>query len=68
VDDPRVALGAKAQLVQERDATVQMDARVLAANLSLIRALGGGFSTDANVAAPAGDMQRDTNHPSENHP
>ncbi len=68
VDDPRVALGAKAQLVQERDATVQMEARVLAANLSLIRALGGGFSTDANVAAPAGDMQRDATPQSSNNP
>ena len=61
VDDPRTALGAKAELVQERDATVEMDARVLAANLSLIRALGGGFRTDANVIAPAGEM-RDANH------
>jgi multidrug efflux system outer membrane protein len=61
VDDPRTELGAKAELVQERDATVQMDARVLAANLSLIRALGGGFRTDANVAAPAGEM-RDATH------
>ncbi len=63
VDDPRIALGAKAQLVQERDATVQMDARVLAANVSLIRALGGGFRSSAAVTAPAGAMS-DTDSPS----
>ena len=57
VDDPRVALNAKAQLVQQRDASVQMDARVLAGNLSLIRALGGGYRTHADVAAPAGEMK-----------
>jgi NodT family efflux transporter outer membrane factor (OMF) lipoprotein len=60
VDDPRVALGAQAQLVQQRDAAVQMDSRVLAANLSLIRALGGGYRTDANVSAAAGDMHNDS--------
>ena len=60
VDDPRIALDAKAQLVQERDATLQMDARVLAANISLIRALGGGYRTDADVKAGAGEMHNDT--------
>jgi len=64
VDDPRVALNAKEQLVQQRDESVQMDARVLAANLSLIRALGGGYRTDATVAAPAGEMKDTADAPS----
>jgi multidrug efflux system outer membrane protein len=64
VDDPRVALNSKAQLVQQRDETVQMDARVLAANLSLIRALGGGYRTNAGVAAPAGEMKDTADAPS----
>jgi NodT family efflux transporter outer membrane factor (OMF) lipoprotein len=59
VDDPRVALGAQAQLVQQQDASVQLDSRVLAANLSLIRALGGGYRTDATIAAAASDMHND---------
>ncbi|HEX4480729.1 MAG TPA: RND transporter, partial [Rudaea sp.] len=63
-DDPRVALNSKAQLVQQRDETVQMDARVLAANLSLIRALGGGYRTNAGVAAPAGEMKDTADAPS----
>ena len=64
VDDPRIALNAKEQLVQQRDQSVQMDARVLAANLSLIRALGGGYRTNATVAAPAGEMKDTADAPS----
>ncbi len=68
VDDPRVALNSKAQLVQQRDETVQMDARVLAANLSLIRALGGGYRTNAGVTAPAGEMKDTADAPSARKP
>ena len=63
VDDPRVALSSESQLVQQRDALVELDGRVLAANLSLIRALGGGYRTDAPTTAPAGPLHPDKETP-----
>jgi multidrug efflux system outer membrane protein len=43
VRDAREALGAQAQLLQQRDAAIQLQAQALSTDLSLIKALGGGY-------------------------
>ncbi|WP_426699943.1 efflux transporter outer membrane subunit [Rhodanobacter sp. Col0626] len=45
VRDARESLGAEAQLLQQRDAAVQLQAQALSTDLSLIKALGGGYQT-----------------------
>ncbi len=46
VRDARESLGAQAQLLQQRDAATQLQAQALSTDLSLIKALGGGYLAD----------------------
>jgi multidrug efflux system outer membrane protein len=46
VRDARESLGAMAQLLQQGDASAQLQAQALSADLGLIKALGGGYRTD----------------------
>ncbi|MHB1059385.1 MAG: efflux transporter outer membrane subunit [Rhodanobacter sp.] len=43
VRDARESLGAQAALLQQRDAATQLQAQALSTDLSLIKALGGGY-------------------------
>ncbi|MEO9078951.1 MAG: efflux transporter outer membrane subunit [Rhodanobacter sp.] len=43
VRDARESLAAQAQLLQQRDATSQLQAQALSTDLTLIKALGGGY-------------------------
>lgn len=45
VRDLRESLGAQAALLQQRDAATQLQAQALSTDLSLIKALGGGYRT-----------------------
>lgn len=51
VRDARESLGAKAQLLQQRDDAAQLQAQTLSTDLNLIKALGGGYHTTALPAA-----------------
>ncbi|MDF3983006.1 efflux transporter outer membrane subunit [Luteibacter sp. PPL201] len=51
--DDRDWLRADMQVDQQRDARLQVDARTLSANLSLIHALGGGYHADDLPDLPA---------------
>ena len=58
VRDAREALGAQAQLLQQRDAALQLRAQAVATDLNLIKALGGGYqmSAPAPSASPPADV------------
>lgn len=66
VRDARESLAARAQWLQQRDAATQLHAQALSADLSLIKALGGGYQApvqaDKNptlpVTAGAADHER----------
>ncbi|HUH31429.1 MAG TPA: efflux transporter outer membrane subunit [Rhodanobacter sp.] len=49
VRDAREALGAQAQLLQQRDAALQLQAQAVATDLNLIKALGGGYQLPATT-------------------
>ena len=51
VRDARESLAARAQWLEQRDAAIQLQAQAVAADLSLIKALGGGYR--ATTPAPA---------------
>lgn len=52
--DARESLEAKMQLLQQRDQAVSLHAQALSADLALIKALGGGYRSDAsNKTAPS---------------
>jgi len=57
VRDAREGLAAQAQLLQQRDAATQLDAQAVSTELSLIKALGGGYEAsdhaDKNPTSPA---------------
>ncbi|TBR39154.1 MULTISPECIES: efflux transporter outer membrane subunit [Dyella] len=61
VRDVRETLGAQAQLLQQRDDAVSLQAQALSTDLSLIKALGGGYqmptspagAADAQAASPS---------------
>jgi outer membrane protein, multidrug efflux system len=53
VRDARESLGAKAELLQQRDAAAQLQAQALSTDLALIKALGGGYRVDEPAAATA---------------
>lgn len=59
LDDDRTWLGLQMQLDQQRDAQVQLDNQLLATNLALIYALGGGYHDTDIPALPDGGMARD---------
>ena len=49
VRDAREALAAQAQLLQQRDAALQLQAETVATDLNLIKALGGGYQLPAST-------------------
>lgn len=49
VRDAREALGAQAQLLQQRDTAMQLQAQAVATDLNLIKALGGGYQLPASA-------------------
>lgn len=49
VRDARESLAARAQLLLQRDAALQLQAQALATDLNLIKALGGGYRLDAGA-------------------
>ena len=51
VRDAREALAAQAQLLQQRDAALQLRAQAVATDLNLIKALGGGYQLPAMTPA-----------------
>ena len=51
--DARESLAAEAQWLQQRDQAVSLHAQALSTDLSLIKALGGGYRSDADNAAPS---------------
>ena len=53
VRDARESLAATAQLLQQRDAAVQLQAQALSNDLALIKALGGGYRRAGTPAAAA---------------
>jgi multidrug efflux system outer membrane protein len=60
VRDARESLGAKAQLLQQRDAAAQLQSQALSTDLSLIKALGGGYQAAAPASAPTSSPSSDT--------
>lgn len=50
--DARQGLAAEAQLLQQRDQAVSLQAQALSTDLALIKALGGGYRSDADKTAP----------------
>ncbi len=57
VRDAREALAAQAQLLQQRDAAMQLEAQAVATDLNLIKALGGGYHLP--VATPTSSRAAD---------
>jgi outer membrane protein, multidrug efflux system len=51
IRDARESLAAKAQLLQQRDASIQLQAQAVGTDLALIKALGGGYRIDAPAHA-----------------
>lgn len=51
VRDARERLGAKAELLQQRDTAAQLQAQALSTDLALIKALGGGYRDNTQAAA-----------------
>ncbi len=66
VRDGRESLAAQAQLLEQRDAATQLQAQAVSTDLSLIKALGGGYqaphhtdtSSTSTVTAGAADHER----------
>ncbi|MGN6741181.1 efflux transporter outer membrane subunit [Dyella sp.] len=52
VRDARESLAARAQLLQQHDAAVQLQAQAVSTDLALIKALGGGYRMPSPTAAP----------------
>ncbi|SFS12371.1 outer membrane protein, multidrug efflux system [Dyella sp. OK004] len=55
VRDIRESLGAKGQLLQQRDDALTLQAQALSTDLSLIKALGGGYRMPDSVATTSSD-------------
>ncbi|MCW5579350.1 MAG: TolC family protein, partial [Dokdonella sp.] len=58
--DDRATLSAQLELLQQRDALTALDAQALAAQIALIKALGGGYHA-STPAAPAADPSNSPN-------
>ena len=52
VKDARESLDAEAQLLQQRDQAISLQAQALSTDLALIKALGGGYHVAANNESP----------------
>jgi len=65
VRDARESLVALAQLLQQRDAATQLHAQAVSTDLSLIKALGGGYKAPAQAEnVQADNVQADKKSPS----
>lgn len=53
VRDDRESLGAEAGLLQQRDSATQLQAQAISTDLLLIKALGGGYRSDAAPTEPS---------------
>ena len=66
VRDAREGLAAQAQVLQQRDAATQLQAQAVSTDLSLIKALGGGYqaphSANANVNPTSSDTPGAADH------
>lgn len=51
VADDRSVLAAQAQVLEQRDAVIALDAQALSAQIALTKALGGGYHVDADPLA-----------------
>jgi multidrug efflux system outer membrane protein len=56
VRDLRESLGAKATLLQQRDAATQLQAQALSTDLALIKALGGGYRSADDATFPSSSV------------
>jgi len=57
VRDLRESLGAQAALLQQRDAATQLQAQALSTDLTLIKALGGGYrAADETTTSPSSSV------------
>ncbi|MHA6203169.1 efflux transporter outer membrane subunit [Dyella soli] len=70
VRDIRESLGARAQLLQQRDTAINLQAQALSTDIALIKALGGGYraaapgqaSSDASSPTPPTNLAGDAVH------
>ncbi|MEO6925765.1 MAG: efflux transporter outer membrane subunit [Rhodanobacter sp.] len=64
VRDARESLAAQAQLLQQRDAATQLQAQAVSTDLSLIKALGGGYQAPhrANATPSSSDTSGAADH------
>ena len=60
VRDARERLAAQAQLLQQRDASTQLQAQAISTDLTLVKALGGGY----RAAPPPAPFAASSTHPS----
>lgn len=71
VSDRRETLGAQAQLLQEQDSDVSLQAQALSTDVALIKALGGGYRTStpeqASTDRPSSPLNLSGDAPNERH-
>jgi multidrug efflux system outer membrane protein len=53
ITDERSVLVAQAQVLQQRDAAIALDAQAISAQIALTKALGGGYHTEDDPAVAA---------------
>jgi multidrug efflux system outer membrane protein len=51
IADDRSVLAAQAQVIEQRDAALTLDAQAISAQIALTKALGGGYRLDAEPLA-----------------
>lgn len=61
--DARESLNAQAQLLQQRDQAISLQAQAVSTDLALIKALGGGYRSDATPAAQSSATPSPTSNP-----
>jgi multidrug efflux system outer membrane protein len=61
--DARESLNAQAQLLQQRDQSISLQAQALSTDLALIKALGGGYRFDAEHTASSTNAFSPTSNP-----
>jgi len=61
--DARESLNAQAQLLQQRDQAISLQAQAVSTDLALIKALGGGYRSDATPIAQSSATPSPTSNP-----
>jgi multidrug efflux system outer membrane protein len=61
--DARESLTAEAQLLQQRDQAISLHAQAVSTDLALIKALGGGYRSDAESTAQSPNAPSSTSNP-----